>query len=134
MDAEAKVGRVDYEQEITKRSNQMKSLEKSRDRIREQIESLENWETTIKDAYRVVGEIHTGPGDLQNLTFEQKKAIVDKIYALGSIELFPRWYLESDSARVQNPMLFQDEWWKTVRPSSMEMKKGPLTCFGVIKY
>ena len=66
------------------------------------------------------------------MTFESKRNIVDKIYPPGSIEFFPKWYLNADNARAQNPMLLQDEWPKKTRPSSIEMKKGILICFGVI--
>lgn len=110
----------------------MKSLEKSRDQVREQIEQSNNLRTTIKGAGALVQEIQAGLGDLQNLTFEQKRAIVDKIYPSGSIEFFPKWYLELHNAHTQNPMLFQDEWWKRVKPSPIEMKKGLLICFAGI--
>jgi len=112
----------------------MKSLEKSRDQVREQIEQSNNLRTTIKDAGALVQEIQTGLGDFQSLTFEQKRAIVDKTYPPGSIESFPKCYLASDNAHTQNLMLFQDEWWKRVKPSSIEMKKGLLICFAVIDF
>lgn len=83
-----------YEKESEKLSGRMKSFEKSRDQIREQIEELENLENTIEDADATVGEIQAGLGDLEALTFEEKRAIVGKIYPPGSILFFPRWYLK----------------------------------------
>lgn len=132
LDEPDKVVREVYRKEIMKLSTRLKSLENSLVQIKEKREELEKFEITIKDADRVAREIQARIGELDNLTFEQKRAIVDKIYQPGSIFFFPKWYFESDTARSENPLLFSNDWWQRNKPSTIQMKKGHLICMGII--
>lgn len=101
----------------------------------------------MKDADALVGEIQADPGDLEALTFEEKRAIVDKIYPPGSILFFPRWYLElgpeGDETLTYFSLIRRRIEKSTIhldldlapagaRKSPTKVKKGILVCLGVI--
>jgi len=95
----------------------------------------------------VVGEIQAGLGHLEALTFEEKRAIVDKIYPPSSILFFPRWYLKlgpgSDETltcfslsrrRIEQSTIHLDLDLARAgaRKSRTKVNKGILVCLGVI--
>ncbi len=136
-----------YEKKISQISKEISGLENSKDRIEDQIEEIESIKENIKDAKALVREIQKRTGDLENLTFEQKIAIVDKIYPPGSILFFPRWYLklgpERDETLTHFSLIRRRIEQSTIhldldlapagaRKSSTKVKKGILVCLGVI--
>ena len=125
----------EYEKKIRTISGYIKSLERSKNEVQDQLDSVSAVSHMIEDADNLVSKIQKASQKLVELTFEKKCEIIEKIYPPGSIWFYPKWFLEilkHHPPEVKEPIKWDFETFLNER--GMKIRAGVLVCSGYLDW
>jgi site-specific DNA recombinase len=130
LETDSKDAIVEYEKEMQRLGGKIRALERSKEAIQEKMAEAQELALSIDSVDQLIKSIQAQYEDLSDLSFEKRRELVEKIYPPGSIEFFPKWWIEAVPDKAEQIELFKP----MLKKSGQEVRKGFLMCTGLIDY